>query len=1359
MRLFKKAIATSVAGLMYSRLHGSVTLTPTIKGSFDEILWKFNSDKAVEYSTDEGITEYNKFRGRTALDTVTGELTVRDLQETDSGKYIAEVLLDGNLEYSKFDVRVIDAVRRPTVRCEQRDAVGILRCHSEGDMRQYRWEGPHGVSHNWSDEPIGLEISSSDSVYSCVVKNPVSEERSEAFRAQDCFTGPSILGGVIGAAVALTAAAAAVVTAVYCVRRRKRATEGGGEAKDEKTTLLLSHEESGGRGKAENFAGNRTDELRLENERGKQEDLRSGDNEEEAGKLEEEEEKQEKTPAGPNVKQMVKKFEKNKNQEASVQNKGMSSPGDMMGDTDRRKKTDVEEKDKPQAVAAGEPQREVRVSSEKDAGKVTGEGPKQEDGAAELNGEEAGTGSEVDKRNSGKQQNEDQKSEQNEPKAAADEEAEKQANSDPQQAKRAAGSQYNKQQKEDQNLEQKEPKTAADVEPKKTMDEELKQKRAAELNGEEAGTGSEEDKRNSEKQQNEDQKSEQNEPKAAADEEAEKQANSDPQQAKRAAAKTEFCGENERVDENEKWEQSESGADASVQEDGKEEKEKEKRENGAANPEQKPGMERSEPEPETKAEVSSQNPPQDDNKTQKHRESPAVTSKKEAGKVTGEGPKQEDGGAELNGEEAGTGSEVDKRYSEKQQKEDQNLEQKEPKTAPDVEPEKVTDEEPKQKRAAGLLHHCPSLLPSVREAQKNEIKTAALQRDPEVEQQKPHLVSDCDAGSQYNKQQKEDQNLEQKEPKTAPDVEPEKVTDEEPKQKRAAGLLTYGRLNGDITLTAALPAGFEEILWTHNSDKVVEFVKGGGMREFSKFRGRTTVNQETGELTVRNLQETDSGRFTAEVLVAGRLQNSVFDVKVVDAVRRPTVRCEQRDAVGILRCHSEGEMRQYRWEGPRNFSASWSDEPIGLEISSSDSVYSCVVKNPVSEERSEAFRAQDCFTGRSSHGGALVAAAAVIAAAVTAAVCSLVLGVYCVRHKDRLTAASFLMPSDGREDEQKRETEEPEERTCSTRKDVQGCDTLEVSAGRPHCAQRLSGSRPQRRRQRREKERPRAVADIPVRQVQRSCPQVEKKLPVQHPDLAHTPVYCLPNIWAAIYCPATAQEVVAMCCPLAAVCFLLVVTALSAVTANTQCVLTTQVGDSVTVPLGYPAYTGDAELNWRKKGEKIFVKKKGKVIIGKAEDINSDGSLLLHKVQTDQEGEYSAEVYSTVGQLMHQVQKMLCVTGETTETVYGLIGKDVQLDPKVTETLSRITWMKGNNKLAEWIRGHTVDYYGRCRTAGRCDLSETTGVLIMKELNPGDTGKYSVGINNKGIPKEFLLTVLASPFPDVKSSYMNNRKF
>ncbi|MFT7818313.1 lymphocyte function-associated antigen 3-like isoform X1 [Arapaima gigas] len=103
---------------------------------------------------------------------------------------------------------------------------------------------------------------------------------------------------------------------------------------------------------------------------------------------------------------------------------------------------------------------------------------------------------------------------------------------------------------------------------------------------------------------------------------------------------------------------------------------------------------------------------------------------------------------------------------------------------------------------------------------------------------------------------------------------------------------------------------------------------------------------------------------------------------------------------------------------------------------------------------------------------------------------------------------------------------------------------------------------------------------------------------------------------------------------------------------------------------------------------------------------------------------------------------MSVTLGETAETVYGGIGKDVQLDPKVAGSLRSITWKKGNNKLAEWSPEFEYDYYGRCLTAGRCNLSETTGVLIMKELNPEDTGIYSAEINNKGIPKEFLLTVL-----------------
>uniref|UniRef100_A0A8C9QUF6 Immunoglobulin domain-containing protein n=1 Tax=Scleropages formosus TaxID=113540 RepID=A0A8C9QUF6_SCLFO len=217
----------------------------------------------------------------------------------------------------------------------------------------------------------------------------------------------------------------------------------------------------------------------------------------------------------------------------------------------------------------------------------------------------------------------------------------------------------------------------------------------------------------------------------------------------------------------------------------------------------------------------------------------------------------------------------------------------------------------------------------------------------------------------------------------------------------------FSRRNGEVTLTPAVNGTFEEILWKWNGDKAVEFAPDEGLTEYWKFKGRTTLNTQTGELTIRNLQKTDSGRYKAEVLVGGTLQYSVFDVTVLDAVTRPTVQCEQRDSVGILRCHSEGEMGQYRWEGPNDFLMSWTEQPIGLEISrdqSSDSAYTCVVKNPVSEKSSEAFLAERCFKGHSSHGsGAVIAAAAVVTAAFIATVSGLIIGVHCVRRRDALT--------------------------------------------------------------------------------------------------------------------------------------------------------------------------------------------------------------------------------------------------------------------------------------------------------------------------------------------------------------------
>uniref|UniRef100_A0A8C9V9B2 Ig-like domain-containing protein n=1 Tax=Scleropages formosus TaxID=113540 RepID=A0A8C9V9B2_SCLFO len=98
--------------------------------------------------------------------------------------------------------------------------------------------------------------------------------------------------------------------------------------------------------------------------------------------------------------------------------------------------------------------------------------------------------------------------------------------------------------------------------------------------------------------------------------------------------------------------------------------------------------------------------------------------------------------------------------------------------------------------------------------------------------------------------------------------------------------------------------------------------------------------------------------------------------------------------------------------------------------------------------------------------------------------------------------------------------------------------------------------------------------------------------------------------------------------------------------------------------------------------------------------------------------------------------------GETAEPVYGLIGKEVQLDPKVTETLSSITWKKEKDRTAVWDSGRKVDFYGRCLTKDQCDLNPTTGVLVMKGLKREDEGRYPAEINNKTPAKEFELIVL-----------------
>ncbi|KAG9329262.1 hypothetical protein JZ751_006297, partial [Albula glossodonta] len=94
-----------------------------------------------------------------------------------------------------------NAVAKPTVTCENINSSTVtLRCAGDqSPLTQYSWVGPGIQNKPGSELQLNNEDIQSSTVYSCVVKNPVSN-RSEDFDAKTCLPTPGnsgIIAGVI----------------------------------------------------------------------------------------------------------------------------------------------------------------------------------------------------------------------------------------------------------------------------------------------------------------------------------------------------------------------------------------------------------------------------------------------------------------------------------------------------------------------------------------------------------------------------------------------------------------------------------------------------------------------------------------------------------------------------------------------------------------------------------------------------------------------------------------------------------------------------------------------------------------------------------------------------------------------------------------------------------------------------------------------------------------------------------------------------------------------------------------------------------------------------------------------------------
>ncbi|XP_078147198.1 uncharacterized protein LOC144543022 [Centroberyx gerrardi] len=172
---------------LYKKVGDSVVLSPdlsSVTGPITSILWKHGSDLAMEWDGKE-VVSYRQFKDRGDLDIPTGELTITGLTREDSGLYTAEINYKVT---SQTQLRVISPVPKPIVFtwCDAELTFCLLSC--DGDTRE-----AEPVSYSWKKgDTIKIELPKqhkitkekdfSDTLFSCMLENPVNVESSKPIR-------------------------------------------------------------------------------------------------------------------------------------------------------------------------------------------------------------------------------------------------------------------------------------------------------------------------------------------------------------------------------------------------------------------------------------------------------------------------------------------------------------------------------------------------------------------------------------------------------------------------------------------------------------------------------------------------------------------------------------------------------------------------------------------------------------------------------------------------------------------------------------------------------------------------------------------------------------------------------------------------------------------------------------------------------------------------------------------------------------------------------------------------------------------------------------------------------------------------
>uniref|UniRef100_A0A3P9B1V5 Ig-like domain-containing protein n=1 Tax=Maylandia zebra TaxID=106582 RepID=A0A3P9B1V5_9CICH len=177
----------------YFRVGETLQLSPQpVSERIYSVVWKYGKYLLAEWVKDQiPLTYYSKFKGRTTVNTGTGVLEIRNMTAADNEVYTVEI--NNHVQSRAVRIREVpqpEVTVRPPM-CGSSLENCTLSC--DGDVKEaepveYFWKIGDG---EWEQSGKIMEIINSEEtqcvkMFSCRMKNPVSERRSES------ITNPSL---------------------------------------------------------------------------------------------------------------------------------------------------------------------------------------------------------------------------------------------------------------------------------------------------------------------------------------------------------------------------------------------------------------------------------------------------------------------------------------------------------------------------------------------------------------------------------------------------------------------------------------------------------------------------------------------------------------------------------------------------------------------------------------------------------------------------------------------------------------------------------------------------------------------------------------------------------------------------------------------------------------------------------------------------------------------------------------------------------------------------------------------------------------------------------------------------------------